>query len=121
MNGIVIQLALSGGGGAHAPTGRPRGSGSTRQRTRAFMTRKVQRDACFCLQRKWMTGAMSRGWKSITSFHSSHTSLASAVAPIVNLLPYLFFLWKPFFFWGNLTEFPMTKIYSKFNTSNTTP
>ncbi len=52
MNGIVIQLALSGGGGAHAPTGRPRGSGSTRQRTRAFMTRKVQRDACFCLQRK---------------------------------------------------------------------
>jgi hypothetical protein len=52
MNGIVIQLALSGGGGAHAPTGRPRGSGSTRQRTPAFMTRKVQRDACFCLQRK---------------------------------------------------------------------
>jgi hypothetical protein len=47
MNGIVIQLALSGGGGAHAPTGRPRGSGSTRQRTRAFMTRKLQRDACF--------------------------------------------------------------------------
>jgi hypothetical protein len=58
-----------------------------------------------------MTGAISRGWKSITSFHSSHTSLVPAVGPIVNLLPYLFFLWKPFFliFWGNLTEFPMTK------------
>jgi hypothetical protein len=43
-----------------------------------------------------MTGDMSRGWKSITSFHSSRTSLASAVGPIVNLLPYLFSLSNPF-------------------------